>query len=152
MSIMKYGKFDMLHAGSVSLYCTFAYIQIICYENQPPGIGQNAYWQTLWDKKTEVFHVMMLSVATFIKCQWQMNKYSYELLRKWYWHGKTEVPWEACPSATSSTTYPTWTGPECSRWSDSGTVFTSSTTSVFSFHMTLFSFLAGKRKRVEYVT
>jgi hypothetical protein len=91
----------------------------------------------------------MLSVATFMKCQWQMNEYSYELLRKWCRHGKTEVPWEACPSATSSTT---WTGPECSGWSDNGTVFTSSTTSVFSFHITLFSFLAGKRKRVEYVT
>jgi hypothetical protein len=57
--------------------------------------------------------VMMLSVATFTKYQWQMN--DYELLRKWYWHGKTEVPWETCPSATSSTTYSTWTGPNSSE-------------------------------------
>ena len=84
MSVIKYGKFDILQAGSVSLYCTFAYTQIICYDNQPLGIGQNASWQALRDKKTEVFHVMMLSVATFMKCQWQMNKYSYELLRKLY--------------------------------------------------------------------
>jgi len=83
MSIIKYGKFDILHAGSVSFYCTFAYIQIICCDNQLPGIGQNASWQALWDRKTEVFHVMMMmSVATFMKCQWQMNEYNYGLLRK----------------------------------------------------------------------